>query len=379
MKDTRAFIYSSRFGDYTYGEAHPFKLLRYRLTFELINELGLLSNPATRVLEAAQAEEADLARFHRRDYLAVLREFSAAETPRANFLFGLGDLENPVFPGVYDWARLVCGGTLDAARLVADGGCRIAFHMAGGWHHAQASRASGFSYLNDAVIAIHALLERGLRVAYVDLDAHHGDGVQEAFYDNDQVLTISLHETGDDFFPHTGYVDELGCGCGYGYSVNVPLSRHCDDRLFLRAFNHIVPPLLSKFAPDVLLTQMGVDGLRTDPLTRLELTTAAYESCARWFRDSHLPWVVLGGGGYHKINVARTWTLLWGIIQGVELPDFLPKVFCGTISALGFPDYRLRDLPHQAQSDDFSRAEQALDANLEYLDRHLFPLHGIGP
>lgn len=373
----RAFIYSSRFGDYTYGEAHPFNVLRYRLTYELIEEFGLLANPATRLMEAEPAQEADLLRFHRRDYLDVLREFSAAKQPRANFFFGLGDVENPIFPGVYDWARLVCGGTLEAARQVTEGGCRIAFHMAGGWHHAHAARASGFSYLNDAAVAIHYLLERGLRVAYVDLDAHHGDGVQEAFYEDDRVLTLSLHETGDDFFPHTGYPHELGAGLGLGFSVNVPFRRHSDDRLFLEAFRRIVPPMIERFAPDVLVTQMGADGLRTDPLTRLEFTTGAYEFCTRWFRDTGLPWIVLGGGGYNKVNVARLWTLIWGMIQGVELPDYLPPRFVQTISALGFKDVRLRDRPHEAHSDDFVRAQQALQSALASLEERLFPLHGM--
>lgn len=378
MSEPRAFIYSSRFSDYSYGVEHPFKLLRYRLTYELIEEFGLLANPATRVVECPMVDEADLLSFHRRDYLDILREFSADPTPRANFFYGLGDVENPVFPGFYEWSRLVCGGTLAAARLVAEGPCRIAFNMAGGWHHAHAARASGFSFLNDAVVAIHHLRNRGLRVAYVDVDAHHGDGVQEAFYDDNRVLTVSLHETGDDFFPHTGYVHETGEGQGRGYAVNVPLRRHADDRLFRRAFDRIVAPLVRAFRPDVVVTQLGADTLRTDPLARLEFTTASLEHCARWFRDSGLPWVALGGGGYNKVNVARAWSLVWAIIQGVELPDFLPPRFRETISALGFRERRLRDLPHHAQEDDFRRAEETLEQALEFLESEVLPLHGCG-
>jgi acetoin utilization protein AcuC len=295
--------------------------------------------------------------------------------PRANFIYSLGDADNPVFPGVYEWSRLVCGGTLEAARQVVEQGCRVAFNMAGGWHHAHSARASGFSYLNDAVIAIHHLLRRGLRVAYVDIDAHHGDGVQEAFYADPRVLTVSLHETGDDFFPHTGYPDEMGNAAGLGYAVNIPFQRHADDRLFRRAFERIVDPVLKSFAPDVLMTQMGVDTLRSDPLARLEFTTDSIEYATRFFLDTDLPWIVLGGGGYDKFNVARGWALVWGLIQGVELPDGLPPRFMETIASLGFSRRQLRDQTHQALDDDFSRAEQALDRAFDLLEQNLLPLH----
>jgi acetoin utilization protein AcuC len=375
MTDPRAFIYSSRFSQFSYGVEHPFKVLRYRLAFELIEEYGLLSNPATRVIECPLIDEEALLCFHRPDYLAALKEYSEDANPRANFIYSLGDADNPVFPGVYEWSRLVCGGTLEAARQVVEQGCRVAFNMAGGWHHAHSARASGFSYLNDAVIAIHHLLRRGLRVAYVDIDAHHGDGVQEAFYADPRVLTVSLHETGDDFFPHTGYPGEMGSAAGLGYAVNIPFQRHADDRLFRRAFERIVDPVLKSFAPDVLMTQMGVDTLRSDPLARLEFTTDSIEYATRFFLDTDLPWIVLGGGGYDKFNVARGWALVWGLIQGVELPDGLPPRFMETIASLGFSRRRLRDQIHKALDDDFSRAEQALERAFDLLEQNLLPLH----
>lgn len=371
-----AFIHSGRFDAVSYGEDHPFKVLRYRLTFELLRELGLLEGPEVRVVECPSATESDLLTFHRRDYLERLREFSASTAPRADFVFGLGDVENPVFAGLYDWATLVCGGTLAATTQVLDHGCRAAFNMAGGWHHAHAARASGFSYLNDAVIAINRMLERGLRVAYVDIDAHHGDGVQEAFYHSDRVLTISVHETGDDFFPHTGYVREVGTGAGRGYAINVPLLRHADDRLFLRALQEVVLPVLERYRPDVLVTQMGVDALRNDPLARLELTTAAIETAARAFAALSLPWIVLGGGGYDKVNVARCWSLIWGTILDRPLPDLLPPQFCRDLQRRGLVGERLRDLPHRALEGDFRRAAAALDENLAFLSREVPLLAG---
>lgn len=251
------------------------------------------------------------------------------------------------------------------------------FNMAGGCHHAHAARASGFSYLNDAVVAIHALLAQGLRVAYVDLDAHHGDGVQEAFYGTDQVLTVSLHETGDDFFPYTGYPREMGVGAGYGYSINIPFAPHADDLIFEQAFRRIVLPVLHAFQPDILVTQMGVDAMRTDPLTRLEMTTNVFEFAARSFLDSGIPWVVLGGGGYDKFNVARAWAVIWGTILGETLPDMLPPRFQELARGMGFKGERLRDKPHLAHPDDFARAQRALERNLDLLERKVFPLHGI--
>lgn len=370
-----ALIYSSRFGQVSFGDDHPFKVLRYRLTYDLMDELGLLTAAGVEVVEAAPAPEPLLAGFHRADYLAALREFSASAEPRADFRFGLGDVENPVFPGLYDWARLGCGGTLEAARQVIGGGCRAAFNMAGGYHHAQPARASGFSYLNDAVVAIQDLLARGLRVAYLDLDAHHGDAVQQAFYASDRVLTISLHETGRDFYPQTGFVEEMGEGPGYGFAVNVPFVRHADDLIFEQAFQRIVLPLLEAFGADVLVTQMGVDGLRSDPLTRLEFTTRSLELAARELLATGTPWVILGGGGYDKVNVARCWALLWGQVLGIELPDQLPPRFVSRLRELGRSATALRDRPHLAQPNDFARAQQALERVLGILERRLLPLH----
>ncbi|NLV24072.1 MAG: acetoin utilization protein AcuC [Deltaproteobacteria bacterium] len=371
-------IYSQRFSAYSYGDYHPFKVQRYRMTFELMRELGLTEPPAAEMRECPMAEEEALLRFHRPDYLAALAGYNEPGAAGADFFFGLGDMENPVFEGVYDWARLACGGTLEAVRQVAHG-CRIAFNMAGGWHHAQPARASGFSYINDAVVAIKELLRRRKRVAYVDLDAHHGDGVQNAFNDNDRVLTISVHETGRDFFPQTGFVREMGRGKGYGYAVNVPLRAHSDDVILEQALRRIILPLLSAFQPDILITQMGADFLRTDPLTRLEGTTGFFELAARSFRATGIPWVILGGGGYDWINVARAWTLVWGAALDVSLGDELPERFRHLLAEQGIRAYRLRDLPHTAFPSDFYPAQESFEQVLDFLERKIFPLHGIKP
>jgi len=369
-----ALIYSSDFGRFSYGREHPFKVQRFRLAYELMERFGLTSLPGARILDSIPATEEDLLTFHSRAYLGKLKEFSISDEPRADFRYGLGDMENPVFRGLYDWARLSAGGTVEAARMVTEEGYDVAFNLAGGWHHAHRSRASGFSYLNDAVIAINKLLHKGKRVVYLDIDAHHGDGVQEAFYDTDRVLTISIHESGLHFFPGTGSEKETGTGSGKGYSVNLPLKEHTDDALYMKAFDEVAFPLIAAYDPDVLFTQLGADTFRTDPLTRLEITTHSYGYILRKLKALRIPWVAVGGGGYDNVNVARAWTLAWAIMNGVELPPKLPAAFIKTIDELGYPNRMLLDAMHWAEEDDRNRALDAVEKSIAAIRKKVFPV-----
>lgn len=377
MSAPLALVYAPQFSAYSYGEAHPFKVERYRLTYELMGHCGLLDSPGTIQVAPPYASRRQLEAFHRPDYLDTLERFSQTDGAQANFRYGLGDVENPVFHGLYDWARLMCGGTIEALRQVTEGGCRAAFSMAGGWHHSHSARASGFCYLNDVVVALQPLLAAGKRVVYVDLDGHHGDAVQEAFYQSAQVLTISIHENGKDFYPYSGFVEEVGEGAGYGYSINVPLAAHSDDLIFEQAFKKVVLPLIAAYRPDLLITQMGADFLRTDPLTRLECTTAMMEYAARAFLATGLPWVAVGGGGYDRLNVARAWTLLWAAMTGAPVADALPLAFVPLARQFTPGALALRDAPHLATPDDYCRAQQALDTCLRFLERRIFPLHRL--
>jgi len=369
-----ALIACTELDGYSYGEQHPFKVQRYRLARDLMDAYALLELPSMEQVRPRPVTEAELLSAHSRDYLERLREFSADGEPRADFRYGLGDVENPVFPGVYDWACLGVSGTLEAARLVNEHGFAAAFNPLGGWHHAQKERASGFSYLNDAAVAINYLLERGKRVVYLDLDAHHGDGVQNAFYDTDRVLTISLHESGIYFFPGTGFESETGEGTGRGYSVNLPLMAHTDDALFMKAFDEVVYPLIAAFDPDVLFTQLGADTFRTDPLTRLEVTTHAYSYIMRKLRALQIPWVAVGGGGYDMMNVARAWTIAWGIMNDRELSPRLPAPFTKLISQLGYPHRMLLDAMHWAEEDDRNAALDAVEKSIRYVRDNIFPV-----
>jgi acetoin utilization protein AcuC len=370
-----ALIACAELGNYCYGAEHPFKVQRYRLAGDLMAAYGLLDLPGMELRSPRGVTEQQLLTAHSPEYLDRLREFSCAEEPRADFRYGLGDLENPVFPGVFDWACLGVSGTLEAARLVSEEGFAAAFNPLGGWHHAQKSRASGFSYLNDAVVAISELVAKGKRVVYLDLDAHHGDAVQNAFYHTDRVLTISLHESGVYFFPGTGFEHEIGTGAGEGYSVNLPLLAHSDDALFMKAFDEVAFPLIAAFDPDVLFTQLGADTFRTDPLTRLEVTTHAYSYIMRKLRALQIPWVAVGGGGYDMMNVARAWTIAWAVMNDRELSPRLPAPFTKLIGELGFPHSMLLDAMHWAQEDERNQALDAVEKSIAYLRAHIFPYH----
>ena len=369
-----ALIYSPLFSSFSYGDDHPFKLKRYSLVQELMECYGLLKLPHMEIRDCQPVDDDLVLSFHDAAYVERLKEFSASAEPRADFRFGLGDADCPVFEGLYECAALGAGASFEAARLVVEEGFDIAFNLAGGWHHAHRSKASGFSYLNDAVLAINWLVARGKRVVYLDIDAHHGDGVQEGFYDSDQVLTISLHESGIYFFPGTGFEDEIGEGKGRGYSVNVPLIAHCDDALYMKAFDEIAYPLIAAFNPDVIVTQIGADTFRTDPLTRLEITTHSYSYIMRKLKALKIPWVALGGGGYDQMNTARAWTIAWAVMNGVELNPRLPASFIKKIEPLGYPNRVLLDAMHWSEEHDRNQALAAVEKSIAQLKKTIFPV-----
>jgi acetoin utilization protein AcuC len=227
--------------------------------------------------------------------------------------------------------------------------------------------------VNDAVVAINTLLAKGKRVAYLDIDAHHGDGVQEAFYETDRVLTISLHESGSYFFPGTGFENETGTAAGSGFTVNVPFLQHTDDALFMKAFDEVAFPLIAAYDPDVLVTQLGADTFRTDPLTRLEITTHSYSYVLRKLRALRIPWVAVGGGGYDMVNVARAWTIAWACMNDVALPPRLPAPFVELISSQGYPNRMLLDAMHWAEEGDRNRALDAVEKSIAAVRATVFP------
>ena len=310
---------------------------------------------------------------HSPEYVAAVQGLSrddAAIDPAA-FNFGAGD--NPYYDGMYDAAMLSTGASLRAAAMLLDGEHSRAFSISGGLHHAMPGYAFGFCVFNDPVIAIKSLLARGARVAYVDIDCHHGDGVQHAFYDTDRVLTISLHESGAFLFPGTGFTQEIGAGRGRGYSVNIPLYPYTSDEVYLWAFRQVVPRLLAAFRPDVLVTQLGIDTHVLDPITHLRLTTQGFAEAVGEFGKIAAPaWLALGGGGYDLQAVSRAWTLAFGQMAGQDLPDEVPESYR---SRYGVD--RLSDEPPEIQESVASDTRVFAEASVQAVHSLVFPLHGI--
>lgn len=372
-----ALLYSDAYIRFDYGPEHPLRMERLGLTWRLMEAYGLTTLPGMLVREPAPADEAQIAEFHSRAYLEVLKVSDSGRPPARAALFGLGPGDNPVFAGLWQAARLTAGGSVDAAELVASGNVDRAFHFAGGLHHAMPARASGFCYVNDAVLAILRLRARGLRVAYVDIDAHHGDGVQHAFYADPNVLTISTHERGDRLFPGTGFVEESGEGKGVGYSVNLPLDAFTDPGTYLPAFEAVVPPLLEAFRPDVVVLQLGIDAHRTDPLTHLALDVQTFAAAVRRVVGLTPRLVALGGGGYDLRNVARAWTVAWAIMNDVDLPAQIPAAFEADLRRYHFSSPDLWDPADPIPGHLAEPVRGYVDRQVEAIRRLIFPVFGL--
>jgi acetoin utilization protein AcuC len=313
--------------EYDLGD-HPLDPVRVELTIALARALGVLDRPGVRIEAPQPADETALLRVHHADYLAAVR---AASADRFFFGYGLNTPDNPVFPGMHDVSALVAGATLRAAEAVWAGETTRAVNIAGGLHHAMPDRASGFCVYNDPAVAIGRLLDRGAeRVAYVDIDVHHGDGVQEIFYTDPRVLTVSLHESPRTLFPGTGFPDETGGPGAEGTAVNVALPAGTGDAGWLRAFHAVVPEVVRRFQPQVLFTQCGADTHRLDPLANLRLTVdgqraahLALRALAEELCDGR--WIATGGGGYALVEaVPRAWTHLLATVTGDPLDPSTP-------------------------------------------------------
>ena len=369
-----AFLYTDEYLKFDYGVNHPLKVSRLGLTRELIGLCGLGPEPAP----FEPATRAELLTAHGVYYLDTLEDLSRERPKLGLERYGLGHSDNPVFPGLYEFAALLAGGSLSAARLVAQKKFGTAFSPAGGMHHALPGRAAGFCYVNDPVIAIKELLAKAERVAYVDIDAHHGDGVQWAFYDTPRVLTISMHQHPATLFPGTGFVEENGRGEGKGYSLNLPLWPDTDDDLYIKCFEEVVRPALEAFKPDYIVTQLGTDSLLGDPLANLNLTTAGFGHCLKAFREmARDKWVALGGGGYHPVNSARAWALAWAVMLGreAELPQRLPEEFCARHNIRGEERWLL-DPEEKLRGRHYPRARRNVEEVLDHIKTHFFPILG---
>lgn len=333
MSGSACVVFDPSLTDYDFGPQHPMAPVRVDLTISLARELGVIATdgkPGLQTVAAPTADDELLTTVHDPAYLDAVR-LAGKDPYRVIEAHGLGSEDNPSFEGMHEASAHIVGATVEAARRVWTGEVAHAANISGGLHHAMPDRASGFCVYNDVAVAIRWLLAQGARkVAYVDVDVHHGDGVERVFYDDPRVLTISLHETGQMLFPGTGFPTDTGGPGAEGSAVNVALPPGTTDAGWLRAFHAVVPPLLREFAPDVLVTQHGCDSHIEDPLGHLMLTVdgqrAAYLALHELAHEvSDGRWLVTGGGGYAVVDVVpRAWTHLLSIVGGAPLEPRTP-------------------------------------------------------
>lgn len=376
-----AVVWDQTLCDYDFGPSHPMAPIRCDLTIRLASELGVLPP----VVHAPAATREQLEAVHEAAYVDAVERGHPAERR------GLGTDDDPVFPGMHAASAKIAGASIEAARMVGAGEVMHAANVAGGLHHAMPDRASGFCIYNDVALAITALLDQGYtRIAYVDVDVHHGDGVERIFWDDPRVLTISLHETGQMLFPGTGFAADVGGEGARGSAVNVALPPGTGDAGWLRAFHAVVPPLLAAFGPQVLVTQHGCDSHSADPLAHLELSVdgqrasyIALHELAHRHCDGR--WVALGGGGYSVVGVVpRAWTHLLALVNGTELDPNTPvppqwrayvSRTCGAIAPVSMTDGRD---PYYREWDG-GDPDVWLDRQIQATRDAVFPLHHLVP
>jgi histone deacetylase 3 len=319
------YYYDPDVGNFHFGPGHPMKPHRLAVTNSLVLNSGLHNHMTVHRPPIAGHDE--ITRFHSADYIKFLqsvtpdnmRTFTKAPTH-----LNVGT-DCPLFPGLWEFCRRYTGASLAAANRLAVGDCQIAINWAGGLHHAKKDQASGFCYVNDIVLAILELLKHFQRVLYIDIDIHHGDGVQEAFNLTDRVLTLSFHRYGDGFFPGTGGIWESGAGPGTGFSVNVPLLEGLGDAGMEAVFQPVLSEVAARYQPTCVVLQCGADSLAGDRLGTFSLSARGHGLCVELVAALDIPLLVLGGGGYTVKNVARCWTYETSLLAGVELPEELPS------------------------------------------------------
>ena len=324
------------------------------------------------------AERIVLKKFHSARYLHALKEASEGKFNTEALGMGIGTPDCPIFEGMYEYSVLACGGTLIAANLILSGSADVAFNPSGGYHHAGPERASGFCYINDVVIACMILAEQGKRVLYLDVDVHHGDGVAYAFYDRCDVMTISFHQSGRTLFPGTGFEDEVGTGDGTGYCVNVPLPVGTYDEAYMKAFETIALPLIAAYNPDVIVFELGADGLAGDPLANLHLTNNVYANIINHLLSFNKPILATGGGGYNVDNTVRAWALAWSLLVGADIEQQDMNLGVGGVM-METTDWQggLRDRELVVSEPQRQAVAPAVEATIEAVEKNVFTIHGL--
>ncbi|MEC1637681.1 acetoin utilization protein AcuC [Schinkia azotoformans] len=329
MSKSIYYVYSNDFQSYKFNESHPFNQRRVELTTDLLKMSGALNE--SHIIPPRIATDEEIGLIHDPNYIEAVRKAGYGELSEdvANN-YGLGTEDVPIFPNMHEASALLVGGTLTAVDLVMEGEADHALSLGGGLHHGFRGKASGFCIYNDSAIAIKYMQQKyGVKVLYIDTDAHHGDGVQWSFYDDPNVCTFSIHETGRYLFPGTGNVSEKGQGQGYGTSFNIPVDAFTEDESFLECFVTAIREVAEFFKPDVIISQNGVDSHVLDPLTHLSTTMKVYREIpklAHQLAHEHCDgrWIAVGGGGYdHWRVVPRAWSLIW--LEMLEKQDEIAR------------------------------------------------------
>jgi acetoin utilization protein AcuC len=377
MNDRRlSYVYAPAIEGMSYPPDCPFKTQRATLARSKIISFGLLGGPGRDEVAARKATGSELNQIHTSAYLTELERAAAGDLTAEGFRMGLGGQDTPVFAHMFDYGAWACGAGLVAADLLLAQRADIAFNLLGGFHHAMPGRAGGFCYLNDVALACHHLAQAGKRVLYLDVDAHHGDGVQEIFYGRNDVFTISMHESGKTLFPWGGFENEIGRGAGLGYNANLSLPAGTYDDAFLLAFERAVLPLIVAYEPDVIVLELGMDTLAGDPLTHLQMTNNIVVDVLERLMDFRRPLLVAGGGGYHVENTVRAWALAWRTCAGEGDEDAFSLGLGGVM--LGSTEWAggLRDRQLPVSAEQHVTVDAELPASIERLSQIVFPFHG---
>ena len=371
------FMYSGDFAGQEYKPSHPFKPMRARVMYELMNRYDLISGEDQRVVEPKIMDEGLLYLFHTREYIDLLKKGEKGEFSVEMLHAGLGTEDNPLFRGMFQYALSASSATFEGAMMLHLGEARFVFNPFGGFHHAGRDHAEGFCYINDIAVAITELANKGRRVVYIDIDAHHGNGVQDAFYGTNKVLKISLHESGETLYPGSGHEGETGEGEGVGYNVNIPLQAGTDDEVYLLAFETLVPPLVKNFGPDIVLACIGCDTHWQDPLAHLNLTSNGYGKAISIINELSPKILALGSGGYKPYKTAALWTLAWAEFSGRKPQDLHSGLVGGMMYGPEAGAGQLDDPPFvvsgQEKEDNLAHARRII----EFVKSNIFPLHGI--
>lgn len=366
-----AFYFNEAIRQYDFGSRHPLRPERLKLTMDLMKACGILGDDE--VLESSPATVDDLALCHDQVYIDTVEQLSLGDMVPNRLDTGFGSGDNPPFIGMWEASLAYVGATVDAAKAVIADPTVIGVNISGGLHHAMKGRASGFCIFNDPAVAIHHMLTKWDRVAYVDIDLHHGDGVQWFFYSDPRVLTVSLHESGKWLFPGTGDTNEIGVGEGVGTSLNMPFGPGTTDDIWHFAFEEAVMPVLKTFDPGAIFLQMGCDPHYLDPLGHLQMTAEGWAQAVVAIAELGKPLVATGGGGYNLTTVPRMWTLALAALKGVELPDEIP---CGYEPKLPLPTLR-DNVEIEVDESEGPLVREFAELRVRELQQQLFPHYGL--